>query len=61
MANENEKSDPAEGTGAAEQIMFEVACLSQRVHDELPNSRNKSCILTKLDEARHWLRDEAKI
>lgn len=44
---------------AAVELMFDLAVFVTKVH-ELPHSREKSCVLTKLDEARHWLRDIAK-
>lgn len=43
----------------AAELMFDLAVFVTKVH-ELPHSRERSCVLTKLDEARHWLRDIAK-
>ena len=40
-----------------EDIAWKIAETIQAVHDDLPSSREKSCLLTKLDEARHWLND----
>lgn len=37
-------------------VLFKLAELTTEVH-QMPNSREKSVILTKLDEARHWARD----
>ncbi len=44
-------------TTKKEDIAWKIAETIQAVHDDLPNSREKSCLLTKLDEARHWLND----
>lgn len=38
------------------QLMVKLAELVIDAND-LPPSRERSCVLTKLDEARHWLRD----
>ncbi len=38
------------------EIMIKIAELVIDV-DDLPQSREKSLILTKLNEARHWARD----
>lgn len=38
------------------QLMVKLADLVIDAND-LPPSRERSCVLTKLDEARHWLRD----
>lgn len=37
-------------------IILEIANLALRI-EELPRHRNYSLAITKLDEARHWLRD----
>jgi len=37
-------------------ILFDLACLVQKVHEQ-PATRERACLLTKLDEARHWARD----
>ncbi len=37
-------------------ILFDLASLVQKVHEQ-PATRERACLLTKLDEARHWARD----
>lgn len=44
-------------TTKKEDIAWKIAETIQAVHNDLPNGREKSCLLTKLDEARHWLND----
>jgi hypothetical protein len=37
-------------------ILFDIARLIHKVQEQ-PASRERACLLTKLDEARHWARD----
>ena len=39
-----------------DEILHKIACLAIEVHEQ-PATRERACLLTKLDEARHWARD----
>lgn len=39
-----------------DEILHKIACLVIEVHEQ-PTTRERACLLTKLDEARHWARD----
>ena len=39
-----------------DEILRKIACLVIEIHEQ-PATRERACLLTKLDEARHWARD----
>lgn len=39
-----------------DEILYKIACLVTEIHEQ-PATRERACLLTKLDEARHWARD----
>lgn len=41
------------------EIISDIAALKRKV-EQKPNSREKSLLMTKLDEARHWANDMEK-